>query len=127
MTKLPETISKRFNVITGKEVPLGCIDPDYPRASGRTTAIALHAISEAMLAVGKRIHVTDHDDYPTYCTEMSAKLLVGRIRGLVKSLGIKGVTAELSHLGERRPNGSYVWGATVVFHLHEEVHYDLRK
>lgn len=48
MTKLPETISKRFNVITGKEVPLGCMEDGYPRGSGRTTLACLKAITIAM-------------------------------------------------------------------------------
>lgn len=126
MTKLPETISKRFNVITGKEVPLGCIDEDYPRASGRTTGIALRAISDTILT-GVPVFVTDHDDYPSCFTEFSAKLLTGRIRALADAMGLNGIEVKTISTPQRRLNGSYVWGAQVSFHLHQEVKYDLRK
>ncbi|QGH45098.1 hypothetical protein [Ralstonia phage Reminis] len=126
MTKLPQTINKRFNIITGKEVPLGCCDEDYPRASGRTTAIALRAIADAM-SPGGGVFVTDHDDYPTYCTEMSAKLLVGRIKHLLGKMELNGFSVTLTHQGARRNNGSYVWGAQVQWSPVQEVFYDLRK
>lgn len=119
MTKLPETISKRFNVITGKEVPLGCMVEDYPRASGRTTGIALRAISDTILS-GVPVFVTCY-------TEFSAKLLTGRIRALADAMGFKGIEVKTISTPQRRLNGSYVWGAQVSFHLHQEVHYDLRK
>lgn len=126
MTKLPETISKRFNVITGKEVPLGCMDEDYPRASGRTTGIALRAISDTILS-GVPVFVTDHDDYPSCYTEFSAKLLTGRIRALADAMGLKGIKVETVMNDLRKPAGACVWGAQVSFHLHQEVKYDLRK
>lgn len=126
MTKLPQIISKRVNIITGKEVPLGCCDEDYPRSSGRTTAIALKAISEAITKSGC-VFVTDHEDYPTYCTEMSAKLLVGRIKFLLDKMGLDGFSVIIAHQGERRLNGSYVWGAKVQWSPIQEVYYDLRK
>lgn len=126
MTKLPETISKRFNVITGKEVPLGCMDEDYPRASGRTTGIALRAISDTILS-GVPVFVTDHDDYPSCYTEFSAKLLTGRIRALAKAMGLNGIKVETVMNNLRKPAGACVWGAQVSFHLHQEVTYDLRK
>ncbi|AID17686.1 hypothetical protein ECBP5_0032 [Escherichia phage ECBP5] len=126
MTKLPEIISRRFNVITGKEVPLGCMDEDYPRASGRTTGIALRAISDTILT-GVPVFVTDHDDYPSCYTEHSAKLLAGRIRALAEQMNLNGIEVEAVSTPQRRLNGSYVWGAQVSFHLHQEVTYDLRK
>lgn len=126
MTKLPETISKRFNVITGKEVPLGCMDEDYPRASGRTTGIALRAISDAILT-GVPVFVTDHDDYPSCYTEYSAKLLTGRIRALATNMGLNGIKVETVKINPVKPTCEWVWGAQVSFHLHQEVTYDLRK
>lgn len=125
MTKVPETISKRFNVITGKEVPLGCMD-DYPHASGRTTGIALRAISDTILS-GVPVFVTDHDDYPSCYTEFSAKLLTDRIRALVDAMGLRGIKVETVMNDLRKPAGARVWGAQVSFHLHQEFKYDLRK
>lgn len=124
MTKLPETIIKRFNVITGKEVPLGRMDEDYPRASGRTTGIALRAISDAILT-GVPVFVTDHDDYPSCYTESSANLLTGLIRSLAKAMGLNGIKVETVKINPRKT--TCVWGAQVSFHLHQEVTYDLRK
>lgn len=126
MTKLPETISKCFNVITGKEVPSACMDEDYPRASGRTTGIALRAISDAILT-GVPVFVTDHVDYPGWFTEFSAKLLTGRIRALADAMGLNGIEVKTISAPQRRLNGSDVWGAQVSFRLHQEVKYDLRK
>lgn len=126
MTKLPETISKRFNVITGKEVPLGCMDEDYPRASGRTTGIALRAISEAILT-GVPVFVTDHEDYPSCYTNFSAKLLTGRIRALATAMGLNGIKVETVKINPNKATSVWVWGAQVSFHLHQEVTYDLRK
>lgn len=125
MTKLPQTISKRVHILTGEEVPLGCISSNYPRASGRTTAISLKAISDAMMHGST--FVTDHCDYPQYCTELGAKFLVGRIRGLIDSMGLVGFSVILTHNGDRRPNGSYVYGAKVQWSPVQEVFYDLRK
>lgn len=126
MTKLPETISKRFNVITGKEVPLGCVDEDYPRASGRTTGIALRAISDAILE-GVPVFVTDHADYPSCFTEVSAKLLTGRIRALADAMGLNGLEVMTVKNNPVNPTVKQVWGAQVSFHLYQEVKYDLRK
>lgn len=126
MTKLPETISKRFNVITGKEVPLGCTDEDYPSASGRTTGIALRAISDAILT-GVPVFVTDHADYPSCFTEFSAKLLTGRIRALADAMGLKGLEVRTVKNNPINPAVKQVWGAQVSFHLHQEVTYDIRK
>lgn len=125
MTKLAQTISRRVHILTGEDIPLGCMSVNYPRATGRTTAISLKAISDAM--VFGSAFVTDHDDYPQYCTELGAKLLVGRIRGLIDSMGLVGFSVILTHNGIRRPNGSYVYGARVQWSPVQEVFYDLRK
>lgn len=125
MTKLPETISKRFNVITGKEVPLGCMEDGYPRGSGRTTFACLKAITIAM--EDGSCFLTDHQDYPTCGSHQAALHLCETAKLLVDKIGLQGFSFETkrvndcSHLSERS------WGCLVKFSPYKEVHYDLRK
>ena len=126
MTKLPETINKRVNVFTGREVPIGCVDSDRPRCTGRTTAIALGAISIAMKS--GRYLAFDHDDYPSCFTQNAAGNLAIIIENTIKDLGFDGFTVEVAHHPDTfRNNGSKCWGVLIQFSPYKEVFYDLRK
>lgn len=120
MTKLPETISKRFNILTGKEVPLGCVDEMYPRCSGRTTSLALAAIAKAM-TTGFPAFVSDHADYPNAHSITGARVMATTIECLINKLGFIGFKVKVVEA----PGG--IHGAEVWFDLHQEVFYDLRK
>lgn len=140
MTKLPETISKRINVVTGEEVPLGCVDPHYPRASGRTTAIALQLIASAL---ARKVAVSsDHLDYETAVTHNAADNLKHEVLGCIEQLGLRGFTVSViplsKYMGFRRGDvtmlspdnlcaDSKAYGVEVKLNLYKEVHYDLRK
>lgn len=140
MTKLPETISKRVNVITGEEVPLGVVDPRYPRCSGRTTAIALQLIASALAS--KIAVSSDHLDYESALTSNSADNLKHEVLGCINQLGLRGFTVSViplsKYIGFRKGNvtmlspdslcaDSRAFGVEVRFNLYQEVHYDLRK
>lgn len=126
MTNLPQTISKRVSIITGKEVPLGCVDLEYPRATGRTTAIALHSISTAMKS-GSYL-AFDHNDYPACGTQGAATNLCNLILQIIDILGMEGFTVEVAHHPSAlRNNGSKYWGVLIQFSPYKEVFYDLRK
>lgn len=124
MTKLPETISKRFNVITGKEVPLGCMEDGYPRGSGRTTFACLKAITIAM--EDGSCFLTDHQDYPTCGTVEAATRLKNRAQDLVDDMGLQGFSFETRKVNNC-PYSERSWGCLVKFSPYKEVHYDLRK
>lgn len=125
MTKLPETISKRFNVITGKEVPLGCSEDDYPRGTGRTTFACLKAITIAMEEGS--CFLTDHQDYPTCWSVGAATRLKNRAQDLVDDMGLQGFYFETRKVNDRVPYSKSSWGCLVKFSPYKEVHYDLRK
>lgn len=121
MTKLPETISKRFNVITGKEVPLGCMEDGYPRGSGRTTFACLKAITIAMEEGS--CFLTDHQDYPTCRSVEAATRLKNMAQDLVDGMGLCGFSFETRKVSCSESS----WGCLVTFSPYKEVHYDLRK
>ena len=138
MTKLPETISKRVSVFSGKEE---CDALRHGRCVGGTTAIAMGLLSEAQMRGAS--FGFDFDNYDTSKTEKGAANLLSQLKELVGMLGFEGFSFKIvslhdtrgyrglghyllyndySHLNPERSFGVAVW-----FHPIVEVHYDLRK
>lgn len=120
MTNLPQTIKKTVNIITGLEVVPGTVDSS--RATGRTTAIILHGISEAIWKGSCRIE--DHCDYPAYSSHNAALNMCLLAEKLVKDMGLKGISVELSSYGHEKVR---TYGCLIQSNVIQEVFYDLRK
>lgn len=130
MTKLPQTISKRVNILTGEECPLGTAPNE--RCSGRTLAIALRLLSEAMSSKHRNCFMTDHAGY----TRMHADQLRYEVLGFISQAQLDGFKVEVRTASSLRGVSGVsgilgynceVYGVYVTWDQIQEIFYDLRK
>lgn len=135
MTKLPQTISKKINILTGREAGDCSIPPD--RCKGRTTAMALVLLGEAQAS-----GISFGFDYVgnNAFTKQMADHLRGTLEELVKKANLDGFTFKIMMLEDFRGYKGYHnyvepervhkdsdFGVAVFFNPIKEVIYDLRK
>lgn len=132
MTKLPQTIRKTVNILTGEESPLGSIYDG--RCSGRTLSIALNLISAAMSSTNRHAFSIDHAGYE----RRFADNLLHEVLGVISHLKLLGFKAEVRNVDSLRgyrglsgvavhAYGYDVYGVFLQWNQVQEVFYDLRK
>lgn len=138
MTKLPETISKRVSVFSGKSEDEAM---RHGRCVGGTTTVALSLLAVAQ-SKGAAFSF-DFDNYENSRRKTAASHLMSHCQEIVDKLGYRGFTFRVCNLEGTRglvgldhgrihcsyshlnPYESY--GVLVTFNPIVEVHYDLRK
>lgn len=130
MTKLQQTISKRVNILTGEECPLGTIPNE--RCSGRTLSIALSLLAGAMSSEFRHHFLIDHaGDERRHADNLRYEVL-----GLISQAKLMGFKVEVrstySLSGMKGLSGLYgysfeSYGVYVSWDQIQDVYYDLRK
>lgn len=130
MTKLPQTIKKTVNILTGEE----CQPNTHfnGRCSGRTTGVALSLLGKAMSSVHRNAFTVDHSGYSKH----HADSLLNELSNIIGKSGLLGFKCSVKTprqlRGIRGVTGFHccedeVFGVYVEWNQSQEVIYDLRK
>lgn len=124
MTKLPQTIERSVNLITGmtsedyeKRYGKESLYEYKKRATGRTMAIVMEAVGVAMQQPNVAVYCKDHGDYRGHDTNVGGRNIRSMVDHVITSLGLVGFTVDYE--------GSYA--VRIVYNPFQVVHYDLRK